>query len=79
MGFRRHLVKYFEIELLLVKHLKKLTVQKFWMKRICFHISVDRNIQQYFKYAFKRAFWLREVEDSYWFWFCQDILITSKW
>lgn len=34
MGFRCHLVKYFEIELLLVKHLKKFTVQKFWMKML---------------------------------------------
>lgn len=34
MGFRCHLVKYFEIELLLVKHLKKFAVQKFWMKRL---------------------------------------------
>lgn len=50
----------------------------FEYKEICFHISVGISNQQHFEYAFKLAFWLREVEDFYWFWFSQDIFITSK-
>lgn len=41
MGFRYHLVKYFEIKLLLVKHLKKFTVQKFWRKMFKYSYSVN--------------------------------------